>query len=166
MRIGVIADTHIPVSAERLPRKVCDYFKECDLIIHAGDVVEMSVIRELKRLTETKAVWGNMDSPELKQCLPEKIIMEAAGKKIGVVHGKGPGFKVLKVVSGIFREKLDIIIFGHSHTPFNEKIDGTLFFNPGSATDRAFSSYCSFGVIEIDGDDVRAEIIKIEEHES
>ena len=163
MRIGVIADTHIPVSAERLPQKVYDYFKDCDLIIHAGDVVEMSVLEELERLAETKAVRGNMDSRELKKRLPEKIVLEAAGKKIGIVHGRGPAFNVVKVVSRIFLERPDIIIFGHSHTPFNEKKNGTLFFNPGSATDKVFSQYCSFGIIEIDGDDVRAEIVKIEE---
>ena len=162
MKIGVIADTHIPVLAEKLPRKVYDYFKECDLIIHAGDMVEMSVVEELEKLAETKAVWGNMDSYEVKRRLPEKIVLDVAGKKIGVIHGRGPAFNVLKTVTGAFRKKPDIIIFGHSHIPFNEKKDGTLFFNPGSATDNVFPQNRSFGIIEIDGDAIRAEIIKIE----
>ena len=163
MKIGVISDTHIPVSAQKLPQKVYDYFKDCDLIIHAGDAVEVSVIEELGKLAETKAVRGNMDSLELKQRLPEKLVLNVGGKTIGVVHGKGPAFKVQDVVSGLFGGRMDIIIFGHSHVPFNEKKDGTLFFNPGSATDKVFSRYRSFGVIEIKGDDIRAEIIKIDD---
>ncbi len=163
MKIGVIADTHIPISAKKLPQKVYDYFKDCDLIIHAGDAVEMSAIRELEKLAETKAVWGNMDSDEVRRNLPEKIVLEAAGKKIGVIHGSGPPFRVLQRASKAFKEKVDIIIFGHSHNPVNEKRDGVLFFNPGSATDRVFCKYCSFGIIEIKGEDIRAEIIKVDD---
>ncbi|MFH1552101.1 MAG: metallophosphoesterase family protein [Candidatus Omnitrophota bacterium] len=163
MKLGVISDTHIPVSAKELPPEVYDYFKDCDMIIHAGDAVEISVIDELEKLAETKAVWGNMDSPEVRQRLPEKILLDAGGKTIGVVHGKGPALKVLQEVSKEFSKKPDIIIFGHTHTPLSEERNGTLFFNPGSATDRVFSPYRSFGIIEIDGNDIRAKIIKIED---
>lgn len=161
MRIGVIADTHIPVFAKSLPRKVYDYFKDCDLIIHAGDVVEMDVIKELEKLAETKVVTGNMDSFELRERFPEKCLLKVAGKKIGVVHGKGPGVKVRQTVRKAFRTKPDIIIFGHSHASFNEKIDGILFFNPGTATNDVRAESCTFGIIEIEGGDVRAEIVEI-----
>ena len=161
MKIGVISDTHIPVSAKKLPKKVYDYFKDCDLIIHAGDLVEKSVIEELEKLAETKAVHGNMDSVDLKKSLPGKIVLDVAGKKIGVTHGSGPPFRVLQRASKAFKEKVDIIIFGHSHSPINEERDGTLFFNPGSATDKVFSKYCSFGIIEIEEGNIRAEIIKL-----
>ncbi|MFH1306001.1 MAG: metallophosphoesterase family protein [Candidatus Omnitrophota bacterium] len=159
MKIGVISDTHIPISADCLPQKIYDYFKECDLIIHAGDAIEKSVIDELGEIAETKAVQGNMDSNELKQSLPEKMVLNIAGKKIGVIHGKGAPFNLLKRVSMAFGKKLDIIIFGHSHTAFNEKKDGVLFFNPGSATGGVLSKKPSFGIIEINGDEIRAEII-------
>jgi len=163
MKIGVIADTHISDSAQKLPRQVYDCFKDCDLIIHAGDAVEISVIQELGKLAETKAVWGNMDSLELKRCLPEKLVLNVGGKTIGVIHGEGPAFKVHDIVRAAFSAQVDIIIFGHSHVPFNEKKGRTLLFNPGSATDKVFSQYRSFGVIEIKGDEVRAEIIKIDD---
>jgi len=156
MKIGVIADTHIPASAKEIPGKVYEYFKECDLIIHAGDVVDMAVIEELSALSEVKAVYGNMDSYEVKQRLPEKMILTAAGKKIGVVHGKGPSFNILRMVRKAFPQKPDVIIFGHSHIAYNEKTGGTLFFNPGSPTDRVFAKYCSFGIIEIEGDEMRS----------
>lgn len=161
MKIGVVSDTHIPVFAKKLPEEVTNRLKECDIIIHAGDIVEMSAIRDLEKITETKAVWGNMDSAEVKNILPEKLVFEAAGKKIGVFHGRGASFKVLKSVEEAFSEKLDIVIFGHSHVPFNEMKGGTLYFNPGSVTDNVFSKKRSFGMIEIDGDDVRSEIIEL-----
>jgi putative phosphoesterase len=163
MKIGVIADTHIPITAKKLPDKVYEVFKSCDLIIHAGDVVEMSVIQELEKLAETKAVWGNMDGYEVRKELPEQLIVEAAGKKIGVVHGRGPAFRVRQMASKVFGKKVDIIIFAHSHSPLNEEKDGILYFNPGSPTDTVFAPYRSFGVIEINGDDIKAEIIKIED---
>jgi putative phosphoesterase len=104
-----------------------------------------------------------MDGYEVRQRLPEQLIIDAAGKKIGVVHGRGPGFKARQVASEVFGKKVDIVIFAHSHSPVNEQKDGILYFNPGSPTDTVFAPYKSFGVIEIDGDDVRAEIIKIED---
>jgi len=163
MKIGVISDTHISGSFLKFPQKIYECFKDCDLIVHAGDAVEMSVIKELGTIAETRAVWGNMDSAELRERLPEKIIFEAKGKKIGVIHGKGTSAQIMQVVKSSFNKKLDIIIFGHSHLPTNEKKEGTLFFNPGSATDKVFAPYCSFGIIYIENGNIRGEIIKIDE---
>lgn len=164
MKIGVISDTHIPVFANKLPEQISSVFKNCDLIVHAGDIVGISVIKELEKLAPVKAVWGNMDEEEVKKNLPKSIVFEAEGKAIGVIHGRGKGHgpKAIEEIKKFFKEKLDIIIFGHSHIPFNEKIDGTLFFNPGSATDRVFSQDRFFGVIEIVGDSINAEIIRVE----
>jgi len=162
MKIGVISDTHISLSSGKLPQKVYECFKDCDLIVHAGDAVEMPVIEELGKITEIKAVSGNMDSAELKECFSEKIVFEAEGKKIGVVHGKGSSSKIFRTVCGSFTKKMDIVIFGHSHVPFNEKRGDTLFFNPGSATDRVFAPYCSIGIIYIENGNIRGEIVKID----
>ncbi len=161
MKIGVISDTHIPISSKKLPKEVYEHFKGCDLIIHAGDIIEMSVLKELGTIAETKAVRGNMDSPEVKQVLPEKMIINVGGKQIGVFHGRGPSFKVPILAKTMFSKKLDIIIFGHSHFPYNVVEDGTLYFNPGSAGDTIFSKGRSLGVINIENDNIRAEIIDI-----
>ncbi len=163
MKIGVISDTHIPFNSDKLPPEVVEHFKECDLIVHAGDIVEADVLKVLENLAETKAVFGNMDGLELREKLPQKIVFECAGKTIGVVHGTGPGAKVHQIVEGMFNEKLDIIIFGHSHMPLVEKRGKTLLVNPGSPTDTIFAPYRSFGIIEIKGDKVDAEIIRIED---
>jgi len=160
MKIGVISDTHIPVSAPKIPEKVCECFKGCDLIIHAGDAIEISAIHQLEDICEVKGVYGNMDSKEVKARFSNKIVIEAAGKRIGIVHGSGPAGHIMDRVKKAFTEKLDIIIFGHSHVPCNEVQDGTLYFNPGSATDRISTKYCSFGIIEITDGNIRSEIIK------
>lgn len=161
MMIGVISDTHIPFSSKDIHPEVKKTFASCDLIIHAGDMVEASVLKELREISETKAVCGNMDSDELKKMLPESIVFEFGGKKIGVVHGKGTGKSILEWVKIFFGSKLDIVIFGHSHTPFIEKIGGTLFFNPGSATDTIFSKKRTYGLIHIEDNDVRGEILDV-----
>lgn len=162
MKIVVLSDTHIPVMARELPGKVREQMKECDLVIHAGDIVDMSVIDDLARYAPVKAVCGNMDSDEVRRELPEKMVFEAAGKKIGVVHGRGPDVRILNVVREEFKRLPDIVIFGHSHVPCREKIGGTLFFNPGSACDTVFAKNRSFGVIDIDGDDIFARIIALD----
>jgi uncharacterized protein len=164
MKIGVLSDTHIPIAAKNLPESIYNRLKDCDLIIHAGDVVEVSFLEFLQGIAPTKAVHGNMDSPELQDMLPEKLIVEAEGKRIGVAHGKGPSTKVVQVVGDIFDKKVDIVIFGHSHTPLNEKKGNVLFFNPGSPTDKIFAPYRSFGIIEITkSGDINAEIVRVDD---
>ncbi|RLC29477.1 metallophosphoesterase [Candidatus Woesebacteria bacterium] len=163
MKIGIIADTHVPVIVKSLPPKLNEHFKGCDLIIHAGDLVEMQVLEELGKIAETKAVYGNMDGPGVRKNLPENILFEAEDKRIGVVHGSGSASKIIENVRKTFSKKPDIIIFGHSHVPLNRTLNGILFFNPGSATDKIFSPYRTIGIIEIDNGEVRAEIIKLED---
>jgi len=162
MRIGVISDTHIPVKAKEIPQEIIKAFKGIDMILHAGDIVEESVLSELKKLSkDVRAVLGNMDSPELEKILPKKDIIKVNNVKIGLIHGYGRPDQLPKVVAGEFaNDKVDIVIFGHSHTAMNEKIDGVLYFNPGSATDRVFAEYNSYGIIEINGK-IKSEIIKI-----
>ena len=161
MKIGVISDTHIPIFSRNLPEKVFIYFKDCDLILHAGDILEMSVIEELRAITETKAVCGNMDGCEVKQKLPEKIVFNAAGKKIGLVHGKGSALNLVETVKGMFKQKVDIIVFGHSHTPCAETIGGTLFFNPGSASGGICCGSGTVGIIEILESEINTEILEV-----
>ncbi len=162
MKIVVISDTHIPLHANSIPKTILDSFRGADVIVHAGDLVELSVLDTLKTICNNiKAVCGNMDSPEVKKHLPEKQIFSIGRVRIGVTHGRGAPTHLIETVSNLFKnEKVDIIIFGHSHSPFNEKRHGILYFNPGSLTDTYFSSYNSFGIIEIDGE-IKAEIIKI-----
>jgi hypothetical protein len=163
MIIGVISDTHIPVAASELPRRLVSRLKDCDLIVHAGDITEMSVIERLEDIAEVRAVSGNMDSLKVKKNLPSRLLFKVDGKNIGVVHGTGRGPEPLESAKNIFHNDADIIIFGHSHNPVNMTIDGKLYMNPGSPTDMVFTSYRSFGIIELKKGGVSAEIIRLDD---
>jgi putative phosphoesterase len=145
MKIAVLADTHVHM-LEHLPKKIIDAISTVDLIIHAGDFTDVQVLKELKQLRRVKAVHGNMDSTELKNILPVKEIVEIENKRIGVTHGSGAPWGIEERVRKMFEsDRIDIIVYGHSHQSQNKVIDGILLFNPGKATD-------SFGILTIDGD--------------
>jgi hypothetical protein len=151
MRIAVLADTHVN-RLEHLPKKIIDALSTVDLIIHAGDFTDLQLLKELKQLREVKAVHGNMDSKELKTVLPVKEIVEIENKRIGITHGSGGPWGIEERVRKMFEsDRIDIIVYGHSHRPQNKVIKDILFFNPGKATD-------SFGILTID-EETQGEII-------
>ncbi|MCX5702092.1 MAG: metallophosphoesterase family protein, partial [Candidatus Omnitrophica bacterium] len=117
MRIGVISDTHIPDISKNIPETILEDFKKTDMIIHVGDLVNLSVLDILRRsCPNVKAVYGNMDPFEVRKKLPEKEIIKVGNKKIGVTHGYGNPNKLLDIVTEIFKEDdVNLIIFGHSH---------------------------------------------------
>lgn len=158
MKIGVVSDTH----SRALPKEMLIELSKMDLIIHAGDFCTLKDYHAFTKLKETKAVWGNMDDPEVRKALPRKEIMEYEGVKIGLFHGEGAPQRLMDVMQKEFRDdKVDVIIFGHSHHPLNQKIGGVLYFNPGSPNDTIFSPYCSFGMLDINNGEVSARIVKL-----
>ena len=150
MKVGVISDTHISGQSGHIPEQILNAFKQVDMVIHAGDMIDLRVIDELKSVcAKVLAVAGNMDHQEVRDKYPSKELFEVAGLKIGVMHGWGSEFNLLSVLKTAFKaDNPDIIIFGHSHKAMNEQIGATLFFNPGSATD-ATAEYNSYGIITI-----------------
>jgi putative phosphoesterase len=163
MKIYVISDTHIPERARTIPGKLLDDLKNADLILHAGDIADSKVLEILRGVCkEVKAVWGNMDPPELRKSIPEREIISIEGLRLGIAHGYGNPLKLIDTVSNIFKgERLDIIVFGHSHFPVNETRAGVLYFNPGSPTDKIFSVVNSYGILELKDKQIKAEIIRI-----
>lgn len=162
MKIAVLSDTHIPVSARDLPQKVYEDLKSADLLLHAGDIVSVNFLNKLEAaVPQVRAVCGNMDEPDLRKILPLKRIVKVNKYAIGLIHGRGSPSQLLEFVKNEFsRERPDIIVFGHSHSPLNLKKDGTLFFNPGSPTDKVFAHANSYGIILID-DNIEAKIVTL-----
>jgi len=151
VRIAVLADTHVH-KLEHLPKRITDTLSTVDLIIHAGDFTDVQLLKELKRLREVKAVQGNMDSIELKTMLPVKEIVEIGNKRIGITHGSGGPWGIEERVRKVFEsDRINVIVYGHSHQSRNNVINGILFFNPGKAAN-------SFGILTIDGE-AKGEII-------
>jgi len=159
MKIGVLSDTHLKKVDNKLRRIAEDYFKDVDIIVHAGDIVSGEVLEYLKQF-KLQAVRGNMDFPEVQQALPDKKIIELAGHKIGIIHGWGAPFGLEKKIIKLF-DNVQCIIYGHTHKAFNGIIDGVLFFNPGSPTDRFFSRRNTIGVLEITPQEIKGKIIDI-----
>jgi len=161
-RILVISDTHIPERAEDLPEKIIPQLQKADMVIHAGDLVSVKVLDGLKKYCpEVHAVYGNMDPLEVRKLLSEKEVITVGKHKIGVMHGIGAPVNLVEVMQKAFKDdKCDVIVFGHSHSPLNEKKGEILFFNPGSLTDKIFAPYNSYGILEIN-DKIEARIEKL-----
>lgn len=159
--IYVISDTHIPERVSRLPQDFTEKVKKDDLILHAGDFTDVKVFEELKNLATLYAVRGNMDSPELRKLLPPKRVFEYSGFKIGLIHGSGSPYNLPGKAHREFSENLDLIIFGHSHSPYNLKHGNTLLFNPGSLSGNLSSWKKSYGIIQTDAGKIWGEVIYI-----
>ena len=142
-----------------IPGVVFEIFRGVDLILHAGDIVELAVLDELRTIAPVEAVAGNMDSSEVHMRLPMKKIVSIGGYSVGLIHGKYRIDIQKEMIRKEF-ETVDLIVFGHSHTPFWGKIDGVYFLNPGSPTDKRFAPYNSVALLDI-GDELKAEIVRI-----
>lgn len=160
MRILVLSDTHIPRVAPDLPKKIYDEIGRADMIMHAGDFIDIEVLEKLKKLKKVCAVYGNMDSPEFRRILNDKEIVQAGKFKIGLIHGYGAPRELIDTVRGEFAN-VDAIVFGHSHSATNVVKDGVLFFNPGSPTDTIFAKTNSYGILEIDDKKIEGRIVQL-----
>lgn len=150
--IGVISDTHMFSRSRNLPKRLVQGLAGVDLILHAGDFTDLAVIPMLEKIAPLEAVAGNNDgSPIVKRFGYSKVV-NIGGKRIGLVHGHlGPGRSTEEKALRSFQEaQVDAIVFGHSHVPYLDTVNGILLFNPGSPTDKRFlAPKYSFGLLEI-----------------
>ena len=152
MRIGVLSDTHIPTRAKYLPAALFDIFAGVELILHAGDLVTMSVVKELETIAPVEAVAGNMDPLELVERFGRKKTLTLAGFRIGLVHGdlgidrsKTPEL----ALQAFADDHVDAAVFGHIHRPFLQWKNGVLLFNTGSPTDSRREPRTSCGLLTL-----------------
>jgi uncharacterized protein len=160
-KIGVISDTHIP-EFKQLPPAIWEHFDGVERIIHAGDLSVLSVLNELETIAPVVAVQGNVEHEEVVLELPIKREIVVGNCRIGIVHILGDSRNRTRVARQEFPDAR-VVVFGHSHIPWNEDANGQLLFNPGSATDRRRQPTCSIGLLHVDDDsgDVRGEIIRL-----
>src|SRR4051794_27601192 len=136
MRIAVIADTHMPRGRRALPVECVDRLRRSGLILHAGDLIGLPFLDWLREVgPPIAAVFGNADDPEIRTELPRHRVIDAAGTRIGMVHIPGPtvgrGERLIRRFPGC-----EAIIYGHTHAPSAERLDGVWLLNPGSPTER------------------------------
>ena len=162
MLIAAIADTHLPRGARHLPDGCLERLAGADLILHAGDLTAPSVLDELEAIgPPVRAVHGNVDAEELRRRLPEALVVEAGGTRIGMVHDAGPSKRRLERLRARFPDA-DAAVFGHSHIPLHERRDGFQIFNPGSPTDRRRQARHTMGMARAEHGEVEFELIALD----
>jgi uncharacterized protein len=162
VRLAIVSDTHLPRGARRLPDACVAHLREADLILHGGELVALSVLRELEAIgPPVAAVHGNVDTAEVRALLPERLVVEADGARIGMVHDAGPAKGRLARQRRAFPD-CAAVVFGHSHIPLHESDDaGFQLFNPGSPTDRPRQPRHTMGLAEAAAGAVRFTLVSL-----
>ena len=145
MRLLLIADTHVPKRARDLPRRVWDEVADADVVLHAGDWVEPSLLDTLEaRAKRLVACWGNNDGAELRARLPERVDANLNGVRFTVVHETGAAAGREARMAKQYPDT-DVLVFGHSHIPWDTTATtGLRLLNPGSPTDRRRQPFCTY----------------------
>jgi len=161
--VGLISDTHIPARARAVPKKVFEVFDGASLILHAGDLTQLSVVDELEQLAPVVAVCGNMDQSEVRERLPKMNSVKVYKWKIGVIHDPGI-FMGMKRMKTLARENdFSVLVFGHTHRPSLKQEEGIIFINPGSTTNPLppFITKPTVVLLKITKEKIEPEIIEI-----
>ena len=143
MKIGLISDTH-----GQVPNAVHAALAGVDYILHGGDVGPMDVITELEAIAPVRAVLGNTDYGIQ---LPETRLEEFRDNKIMIHHIVNVDFPSQQVRTILNSDKPNIVVFGHTHVPFDERHNGIWFINPGSASRPRDNSSASVAILDLYG---------------
>ena len=161
MLVAAISDTHLPRGARRLPEPCLERLRAADLILHAGDLSSVSFLEELRGLgPPVRAVVGNADEPALRTVLPQRLVVEADGVGIGVVHMPGPARgreeRLVRRFPGC-----DAVLFGHTHLPVVERHGDVWLLNPGSPTERRRGPFHAMLELRIEAGEIRPELVRL-----
>ncbi len=149
VRVVVLADTHGPRRWRVCPPPVAAHLQTADLILHAGDVCTASVLTELAEYAPVVAVVGNNDQPDVAGWgATPTADLTLDGLRLAMLHDSGPAAGRLARMRRTF-PGADLVVFGHSHIPFDESAPGLRIFNPGSPTDRRRQPHGTIGVLHI-----------------
>ena len=148
MNIGVISDTH-----NHFDPRIASLFAGVDHILHAGDIGLPWVILELESIAPVTAVLGNNDAGLEYH---ETECLELDGRKFLVHHIVDVHRPAELIRRRIAKEKPDVVVFGHSHKPFQEVIGHTLYFNPGYAGTPRFNLARSVAILHCGKNGIRA----------
>lgn len=145
MRLLLISDTHLPARARELPAQVWAEVAAADVVVHAGDWVDVALLDELEeRSKRLIGVYGNNDGPALRARLPEIARAELGGVRLAVIHETGAKQGREQRCAAQFPDT-DVLVFGHSHIPWDTVApSGLRLLNPGSPTDRRRQPYCTY----------------------
>lgn len=159
--VAVISDTHVDHLAE-LPSRLLEVLTKADMIVHLGDYTTPELLHELRQFGNFHGIIGNHDSLISRRELKVMEVIELEGKRLGLIHGLFLPIGRPKRMTAWFRkQKIDVLLCGHSHLINNRRINGVLLFNPGTVTGQFPATLSSFGLLTIDGT-IKSEIIPLE----
>ena len=141
----ILADTHVPRRARDLPPELWAAIESAEVVIHAGDWVDLSLLDELEaRSRRLLGVVGNNDGAPLRQRLAEVATATIEGLRVAVVHETGQAAGRERRMDQTFPDT-DLLVFGHSHIPWDSLTPaGMRLLNPGSPTDRRRQPHGTF----------------------
>ncbi len=152
----------MPRGERRLADACVARLRHADLIVHAGDLCTLEVLRELRAHGEVVAVHGNVDVATVRGALPLCTTVEAQGFRLAVTHDAGAAQGRLTRMRRRFPDA-DAVIFGHSHIPLHEADgDGFQIFNPGSPTERRRAPHHTMGVATVKDGRLRFELVVLD----
>jgi uncharacterized protein len=154
MRVGLISDTH-----GRLRPEVFERLADVEHILHAGDVGPAHLLDELEAIAPVTAVWGNTDGFDIRARTEEVARLELAGRSIAVLHGHQLGSPTPEGLRNLVPDA-DIIVYGHTHRPLEDRIGGVLVVNPGSAGAARFGIPPSLAILDL-GPALRLQLIEL-----
>ncbi|MCW3041790.1 MAG: metallophosphoesterase family protein [Solirubrobacterales bacterium] len=163
MRLAIISDTHMPRGGRRLPDACLAQIRASDLLLHAGDLVDLATLEGLRALgPPVEAVAGNVDGPAVRAVLPADRVLELDGCRLAMIHDAGPREGRAARMRRRFPDA-DAVVFGHSHLPLHEQApDGFQLFNPGSPTERRRAPSHTMGVGRIRGGRLELELLVLD----
>jgi uncharacterized protein len=154
MKIGVLSDTH-----GFLDPRIPELFAGVDHILHAGDIGYPAIILDLQDIAPVTAVLGNTDDPRIGY--RETEVVELNGRKFLIHHIVDPLRLSERVRPRFLRERPDVVVFGHTHKTFCERINGALFFNPGYCGKPKFAQPRSVAILHCDLKEVLPELLEL-----
>ncbi|THF79580.1 metallophosphoesterase family protein [Cohnella fermenti] len=159
MKLGIVSDTHMFRMAKTLPGPLVRAFGSVDAILHAGDWTDLRVLELLEKLAPVHGVAGNNDGPDIVKKFGLRRMLKFGNATIGLVHGHGEGGRLAtetRALRAFQNDKVDAVVYGHSHLPVLKRVNGLLVFNPGSPTDKRRLSQYSFGLMDIEDGRIQA----------
>ena len=152
-RVALVSDTH-----GRIDDVFDKYLKECDLILHAGDYGDWSVIDKLRSFAPVKLVSGNIDSPFYRNEAPLVLRFNIEELSFLMMHiGGYPGKYGRNAKLELAKEKPDVFVCGHSHILriiYDKNLD-MLTLNPGAMGFEGFHNVRSIICFDVEGKDIR-----------
>jgi putative phosphoesterase len=150
-RIGLISDTHGLLRPEAVA-----FLRGSDFIVHAGDIGDADVLRELKALAPVTVVRGNNDNGPWAEAIAETEVLQVGDVFIYVLHNLAQ-LDLDPVAAGF-----QVVVSGHSHQPSVEERNGVLYVNPGSSGPRRFKLPIAVAELRIAGHSVKAKLVELE----